>query len=154
EAWHFSREPPAMIFRRPYRDLAQQRLDIGAADALRPILFRENLAIQERDRHEVWEAVIGLFLGAHAMFAPLLTTADDVVSHREDVDIDPGHLGGCEGMSLPEFQDAFDDRLGVDLGVVALEDRAGDPFQIFPRPVDLEGARDGFHEALVTLEHL
>src|SRR5260221_2063152 len=41
----------------------------------------------------------------------------------------------------------------MDLGVVPLEDRLSDAFEIFPGPVDLKWSRDRFHESFVSFEH-
>jgi hypothetical protein len=53
-----------------------------------------------------------------------------------------------------QVEQRFDRRLRVDLGVVALEDRAAHRLEVFVSPVDLERAGDRLDEALVALEHL
>ena len=69
---------------------------------------------------------------------------------RGHADID---IGRRERMRLAQFQQALEGRLGMDLGVVALEKGALDALQVLVLPVDLEAAGDRVHEALVPLEH-
>src|SRR5262245_23761296 len=151
-AWHLIWEPPAVFGQWPRADFAKQRLDVRTLDSFRAILFGHDPVIENGDRYDVWQAVISLLLCPNDVLVAFDATADDVIGHVEGLDIDPRHLGGDEAMLLFKLQDALDGRLRVNFGVVFFDYRSRHAFQVFARPIDLEGPGDGLHKSLVSLE--
>ena len=98
-AGHLGGEAFAQCLIGPDRHLAQQALYVLAHDALRRILRRGNLAVQQRNRYHIGQAVISFFLGAHLLFVSLFASADDVIRDIKNVDLDAlesssGRYGG------------------------------------------------------------
>ena len=81
-------------------------------------------------------------------FAP----ADDVVGHIKGINLDLLDIFDIQMLLLLELQGSLDGGLGVDLGVVALDDGLGNLFEVLFMPIQLEMTRNGIHETLVALE--
>src|SRR5215471_15331159 len=78
------RESIAQILRTPDVDLLQERLDVVGSDALRHILLRQNFSVKQRDRDQVWQAVVGLLFRPDDRLVAFLATADNAKRHIED----------------------------------------------------------------------
>jgi hypothetical protein len=98
--------------------------------------------------------VISLLFGPYPGLLALLTAADDVEGDVKDLNRNMRDVSGSELVFAPQFEDALDDRLGVHLGVVRFEDRAGDPLQVLPRPVERKWPGDRVDESFIAFEHL
>ena len=73
-------------------DPAQQLLHVAGGDPLRQVLLGQHLAVEQRDREQVGQRVVGLLLGRDLVLGALLAAADDVVGDLEGVELDPLHL--------------------------------------------------------------
>ena len=98
--------------------------------------------------------MVGLLLALDLLLAAFLAAADDVVGDLEGLELDPLDGPRVDHVLLAQLEQRLERRLGVDLGVVALEEGAPDALEVLPFPVDLEVAGDRVHEALVPFEHL
>jgi hypothetical protein len=148
------REASGEVGRGPHGDAPQQRLHVGGGDPLGEELLGQHLAVEQGDGEQVRERVVGLLLGAYLRLHALLAAADDVVGDLEDLQLDPLHLGGIERVLPTQIEQRLERRLGVDLCIEALQERAHDPLQVLALPGDLERPHDRLLEALVPLEHL
>ena len=135
-------------------DPSQQLLHVRGDDPLRRELLRQHLSVEQRDGEQVGQRVVGLLLGADLLLPALLAAADDVVGDLERLQLDPLDLRRVECVRLAQCEQCLERRLGVNLGVVALEERAADALEVLVLPGDLEGPGDRLDEALVPLEHL
>ena len=99
-------------------------------DALRPVLLGHDLTVQDGHRDHIGQAVVRLLLGPDHVLIPLFAAADDVVGDVENLDLDLLDIFRAERLVLLELEDAFQGGLGVDLGVVLLEDGPGYPLQV------------------------
>ena len=97
--------------------------------------------------------MVCLFLGADGLLVALFPTTDDRVGHVEGGQLDAGDVGGVETVLLPDVQCGVEGRLGVDLGVVLLDDRPGHRLQVLGRPVEGVVTGQGL-EALVAFDDL
>jgi hypothetical protein len=70
--------------------------------------------------------MVGLLLRADLLLSAFLTAADDVVGDLEGFELDPLDSSCVERMRFAELEEGLERRLGVDLGVVALEEGAAD----------------------------
>ena len=70
-----------------YRHFPNQRLHIGAQNTLGHVLLRHDFAVQQRDRHQIGQTVVSLFLGSDRALVAFFSAADDVVSNVENVHI-------------------------------------------------------------------
>ena len=133
--------------------MAEQLLNIGALDAVGRKLRWQNLVVQKRHGNQVRQAVIGIFFRADDALVALFATADDLVGDVEGLDVDAIDLGRGESVLSFQLERGVDRRLGVNLGIVALDHGPRHPFQILARPVDVERPGDRVDEAFVAFEH-
>ncbi len=82
--------------------------------------------------------MVGLLLAGRLRAVPRLAAADDVVDLLEGVDLDSKHIRGAKVVPLAHLEEAFDDRLGVALGVVALDRAFLEAVEGLLHPVDLD----------------
>ena len=84
-----------------YKNPAQQVLDVLATDPVQFILGRHDVAIQDGNGNNIWQAVIGLLLSSDRIrLIALFSSADDIECHIEGFDIDPLHFRGAKPMAL------------------------------------------------------
>jgi nucleotide-binding universal stress UspA family protein len=82
----------------------------------------------------------------------LAGSGGELVLVRDADDKPPLDVLQMQLKSIPYFEHRFQSRLGVDLGVVLLEDGARHDVQFLGFPVDRERTGDSLHESLVPLE--
>src|SRR5436309_15534689 len=98
--------------------------------------------------------MIGLLLGTHDRLVAFLAAADDLVGDIEHLELDTLDARRIDPMLLAKLDRGLQRRLGMDLSVEPLQDRATHGLEVLGSPVDREGAGDGLHEALGSLEDL
>src|SRR5439155_11107379 len=110
--------------------------------------------VERRDREQVRELVVVLLVCPDLRFCALLASTDNVVGDLEGLQLDSLDLGRVERVRLTQLEHRLERRLGVDLGVVALQEGPSDTLEILALPVNLEPSRDRVHESFVPLEYL
>ncbi len=106
-ARHLGGEAFAQCLIRPDGYRAQQALYILTHNALRLVLCRRNLAVQQCDRNHIGQAVICFFLGMHLLFVSLFSSADDVIRDIKNVDPDALNLFWMHMICCAKFQNAL-----------------------------------------------
>jgi hypothetical protein len=120
-------------------DSSQQRLHVGARDAIGLELRRQRLAVEQCDGEQVGQRVVGLLLGRDGgLLALLAAAADDRGGDVEDV----------------ELEQSLERGLSVDLGVVALDEGRPGTVELLVLPVDLERPGDCVAETFGRFEDL
>lgn len=69
-----------------HRHLTEQALYVSGADPCGHVLLRLHFPIDQSDRNQVRQAMIGLFLGSHGVLFALLAATDDPVRDREGLE--------------------------------------------------------------------
>jgi hypothetical protein len=110
------------------------------------------MVVQNARRHHVLQTVIGLFFCAYDGLVAFLASADDVVGHVENLNLDPLHVLAGNMVLVFKFQGAFDGRLRMDFGVVFLYDGVSHSLEVLFRLVDFEVAYDRIHKTFVPFE--
>jgi hypothetical protein len=70
------------------RNLLRQRLHVALDDALRVELRWHHIAVEQRYRTQVWQAVIRLFLGTDDLSTPLEAATREVKGELEHLCLD------------------------------------------------------------------
>ena len=128
------REASGEVGGRAHLDPPQQRLHVRRDDPFGRELLGQHLPVEQRDGEQVGERVVGLLLRADLLLAALLAAADDVVGDLEGLELDPLDRGRVERMRFAQLEQRLERRLGVDLGVVALEEGAADALEVLVVP--------------------
>jgi len=86
-------------------------LDIRAPDTFSLKLFRTHGAIQQRDRAQVLEVVVGLLLGPRSALIAVGSPTGEVIRALKDLKADPLDVGTAKIVGAADGQDGVDDGL-------------------------------------------
>jgi hypothetical protein len=92
---------------RPDRNFFEELLYIGAHDAVRLELRRHHIAVKQRHREQVRQAVIRLFLGPDDLVYAVEAAASKIVGDPNHVGLDRNDLAGVEFVPSDEFDHAI-----------------------------------------------
>ena len=95
---------------RPYGDFEQQASHIRLRNPFGVELRWLEIAINEGDRQQVREAMVGVFLRVDVRFRTEAPTAGEVIGALDRIRFDAGNLGGIKWMQFAQLKGAEDRR--------------------------------------------
>src|SRR5215468_1996179 len=96
--------------------------------------------------------MVRFFLAVNGSLVALFAAANNIERDVENLDVHLLYFVSHEMETALQIDRRINGRLGMDLGIVFLDNRLANPVQAFSRPVDFESAGDTLHESLVAFK--